>query len=565
MAHWKTGFPPPEPLPERIDGIVVLGGAVSLAKSASRGQPTVNSNAERLTTFVTLGKRYPGARLLYTGGFRGLSEPPIREGSVASELFVDLGLKDGRLEIDNSARNTIDNAANALEMAKPKQGEVWLLITSARHMPRAMGVFRLAGWPMIVPYPVGYLTVQTSRPRLRLNLKDGLSQLRVAQHEWIGLVVYRLMGASAELISGGPDEVHVATTRMRCGTTREARDIAQRMGLNASMRGQMILTKVLIGIIVAAQFYAHTVEAGEHDKGFASWRDTLRSEALSQGIRAESFDAAFAGVSPIPRVIELDRRQPEFTMTFDQYIGRVITQKRIQEGRQKFAENRSLLAEVGKKYGVQPRFIVALWGIESGFGRHTGGFPVIASLATLAFDGRRSTFFRKELMISLKILDQGHISPDRMKGSWAGAMGQNQFMPSSFARHAIDYDGDGRRDIWTSKPDIFASTANYLANAGWRDDITWGRAVRLSEDFDISLAGRSTKKLIGEWQKLGVRRADGTDLPTRRLVSSIVLPDKGKRHPAFMVYDNFETILKWNRSDFFAVAVGYIADRIAER
>ena len=298
---------------------------------------------------------------------------------------------------------------------------------------------------------------------------------------------------------------------------------------------------------------------------FDEWRDALRAEALARGIRAETFDTAFDGVEPIPRVIELDRRQPEFTMTFDQYISRVVNQKRIDEGREKFAQNRELLNEVGTKFGVQPRFIVALWGIETGFGRYTGGFPVIASLATLAFDGRRSSFFRNELLISLQILDEGHIQSNRMKGSWAGAMGQNQFMPSSFARHAVDYDGDGRRDIWTSKSDVFASTANYLAASGWRDDITWGRAVRLPRDFDLGLTGRKIKKRIGEWQKLGVRRLNGSDLPRRQLNSSIVLPDKGKRDPAFLVYDNFEAILKWNRSDFFAIAVGYLADRIGAR
>ena len=309
----------------------------------------------------------------------------------------------------------------------------------------------------------------------------------------------------------------------------------------------------------------HVPAAFAEERGFDEWREELRAEALARGIRAETFDTAFNGVEPIPRVIELDRRQPEFTMTFDEYMSRVVNRKRIDEGREKFARNRDLLNEIGAKFGVQPRFIVALWGIESGFGRHTGGFPVVASLATLAFDGRRSSFFRKELMTSLEILDQGHIPPERMKGSWAGAMGQNQFMPSSFMRHAVDHDGDGRRDIWTSKADVFASTANYLAASGWRDDITWGRGVRLPRDFDLGLTGRKIKKRIGEWRKLGVRRLDGGDLPRRQLRSSIVLPDERKREPAFLVYGNFEAILKWNRSNFFAIAVGRLADRIGAR
>ena len=322
-------------------------------------------------------------------------------------------------------------------------------------------------------------------------------------------------------------------------------------------------TPLCIAIILGVIWHATPARADKYN--FDQWREKLRTEALAQGIKAKTFDAAFEGVVPIPRVIELDRSQPEFTMTFDQYVSRVINQKRVQEGREKFKQNRDLLNEVGEKFGVQPRFIVALWGIETGFGRHTGGFPVIASLATLAFDGRRSSFFRKELLISLKILDEGHISPDHMKGSWAGAMGQNQFMPSSFARHAIDYDGDGRRDIWTSKPDVFASTANYLAASGWRDDITWGRPVRIPDNLDLAQTGRKIKKPIGSWQKLGVRLPDGGDLPKRQLNAAIVLPEKGKRSPAFLVYDNFEAILKWNRSDFFAVAVGSLADRISRR
>ena len=320
-----------------------------------------------------------------------------------------------------------------------------------------------------------------------------------------------------------------------------------------------------VAVLCLGLSVGHAPAAFAEERGFDEWREELRAEALAQGIRAETFDTAFDGVEPIPRVIELDRRQPEFTMTFDEYTSRVVNRKRIDEGREKFARNRDLLDEIGARFGVQPRFIVALWGIETGFGRHTGGFPVVAALATLAFDGRRSSFFRKELLTSLEILDQGHIPPERMKGSWAGAMGQNQFMPSSFMRHAVDYDGDGRRDIWTSKADVFASTANYLAASGWRDDITWGRGVRLPRDFDLGLTGRKIRKRIGAWQKLGVRRLDGGDLPRRLLRSSIVLPDKRKREPAFLVYDNFEAILKWNRSDFFAISVGRLADRIGVR
>ena len=295
---------------------------------------------------------------------------------------------------------------------------------------------------------------------------------------------------------------------------------------------------------------------------FQTWLVKLRVEAEGKGISQSVLDEALVGIQPIPRVIELDRRQPEFTLPFAQYRDRVVPQSRIKKGRVKYQENRDLLEEIGGKIGVQPRFIVALWGIETDFGRVTGGFKVIPALATLAHDGRRSAFFRKELLHALQILHEGHIAPKEMMGSWAGAMGQSQFMPSSFLAHAVDYDGDGRRDIWTTRPDIFASAANYLAKSGWRADQTWGREVKLPPDFDFALADLKVRKPIGGWQALGVRQPDGGDLPTRQLSASIVLPEKGKMSPAYLVYGNYRTTLRWNRSTYFALAVGLLSDGI---
>ena len=237
---------------------------------------------------------------------------------------------------------------------------------------------------------------------------------------------------------------------------------------------------------------------------------------------------------------------------------------RIEKGRARLAEHREILGEVAAKYRVQPRFIVALWGIETDFGRYLGGFAVIPALASLAYDGRRSAYFRKELFNALTVIDQGHIAAKDMMGSWAGAMGQNQFMPSSFLRYAVDYDGDGRRDIWGTLADIFASSANYLSKVGWRGDQTWGRRVRLPEGFDRALIGLKVRKGLHDWQGLGVRRPDGRDLPTRNLRSSILLPG-GANGSAYVVYDNFHSILRWNRSNLFATAVGTLADRIAGR
>lgn len=299
--------------------------------------------------------------------------------------------------------------------------------------------------------------------------------------------------------------------------------------------------------------------APAEENGFATWLEGFRREAVAQGIRPATLDVAFAGVAPIPRIIELDRKQPETTLTFDEYIDRVVSDQRRQAARQHEADNQALLDEVGRRFGVQPRFIVALWGIETDFGRVAGTYPVIAALATLAYDGRRSTFFRRELLNALKIVDRDHVDPHHMVGSWAGAMGQSQFMPSSFLAYAVSYRGDGPPDIWSKREDVFASIANYLARSGWHGNETWGREVRLPAGFDVNLVGLGVRKPLAQWTSLGIRRLDGATLPDRDLTASIVEPG-GHEGPAFLVYDNYRTILKWNNSSYFATAVGYLAD-----
>lgn len=315
--------------------------------------------------------------------------------------------------------------------------------------------------------------------------------------------------------------------------------------------------------IVAALAVIVAAPAWSQNTDFATWLEGVRAEARQNGISESTMDAAFAGVAPIPRVIELDRSQPESTLTFAQYMDRVIPESRVREGREKLAANRAELKVAEKRFGVQSRFIVALWGIETNFGKHTGGFSVIAALSTLAYDGRRSKYFRKELMAALQILEEGHIAADAMKGSWAGAMGQSQFMPTSFTRFAVDANGDGRRDIWTTKADVFGSAANYLARSGWQGNRTWGRRVTLPAGFDRSLASLKIQKTLAEWQSLGVRRADGSDLPkVAGMKGSVIFPGD-ENAPPHLVYENFRTILKWNRSNYFATAVGTLADRIA--
>ena len=295
---------------------------------------------------------------------------------------------------------------------------------------------------------------------------------------------------------------------------------------------------------------------------FSAWLAQLRADARAAGISQQTLDAALTGIqAPEPRVISLDQSQPETIQSLQEYVAARVTDRRIAEGRRMLLQYAAWLGRVEDRYRVQRRFIVALWGIESNYGRHTGTFPVIQALVTLAYDDRRGSYFRKELLTALQILDAGHVTLPRMQGSWAGAMGPFQFMPSSFQHYAVDADGDGRINIWDSVPDALASAANYLAAAGWRNDETWGREVRLPENFDASLAGLENRLPLARWQELGVRRANGRALPQRDLEASLILPD-GRNGPAFLVYGNFRALLRWNRSVSFAVAVGMLADRL---
>jgi membrane-bound lytic murein transglycosylase B len=260
-------------------------------------------------------------------------------------------------------------------------------------------------------------------------------------------------------------------------------------------------------------------------------------------------------------VLDKDRNQPEFTMTFAQYLPKVVSEKRVADGRARMQQYADLLKKVGEAYGVQPRFIVALWAVESDYGRVTGGYPVVGALATLAYGSTRPEMFRAELIDALKIIDHGDVTPAAMTGSWAGAMGQCQFMPSSFLHYAVDFDGKGQRNIWTDEGDVFASIANYLTRVHWRPDQTWGRQVRLPPGFDAKLIGLKIEKSLGEWKRLGIRNQDGSALPQAAFPASLVAPD-GPSGPAYLVYGNFRALMKWNRSTFFAASVGLLADRL---
>ncbi len=304
---------------------------------------------------------------------------------------------------------------------------------------------------------------------------------------------------------------------------------------------------------------------------FDGWLAGVRSEALKRGISQATVDATLADIKPIERVIELDRRQPEFTMTFEQYMAHVVSAERVDNGRRHLVHQKKVLKAVAGRYGVPAPVVVAMWGIESDYGRSAGSFAVLPALATLAYDGRRSRYFRGELIDALKMVDEG-VPSARMRGSWAGAMGQCQFMPSTYVKYARRWAGAGKPDIWTTPPDVFASAANYLAKIGWNPRQRWGRAVQLPKHgMAPVLFGLETTRSLGEWRKLGLRQADGKRLPgPAHMQASLVRAETGKEGdaghgPPYLVYDNFRVLMKWNRSVFFALAAGTLADRLSNQ
>jgi membrane-bound lytic murein transglycosylase B len=294
---------------------------------------------------------------------------------------------------------------------------------------------------------------------------------------------------------------------------------------------------------------------------FEAFTAGVKAEAERRGIRPAILSQAFAGVQPNPHIIELDRKQPEFTLTWDEYRARIVSPQRVADGRDNWQSNRALLRAIGGRFGVDPGVVLGIWGLESNFGTKTGGFGVVEALATLAWEGRRAGFFRAQLMDSLRILDSGDVTPSGMTGSWAGAMGQPQFMPDSYLRYAVDFDGDGRRDIWASRADALASIANYLARSGWRAGEPWGQPVRVPPAFDAAETGRDRSRALGEWMRLGVRRADGSRFDRADVAAAVVMPD-GPGGAAFMVYPNFTAIRRYNPSDFYALAVGLLGDAV---
>lgn len=300
----------------------------------------------------------------------------------------------------------------------------------------------------------------------------------------------------------------------------------------------------------------------KHFAAFDSFVADVSAQARREGISPTTLKAAFAGLHPNQRVIEMDRHQPEFTQSWAQYRAARLSEVRVNNGRAAFRRNRAAVLAASDRYGIPPSILMGIWGLESNYGTTTGGFGVVEALATLAWEGRRAAYFRTELLASLRILEHGDISAPRMTGSYAGAMGQPQFMPSSYMSYAVDMDGDGRRDIWTSTPDVLGSMANYLARSGWKAGQGWGIEVRAPAGLDASLLGRTPSRSLAEWQRLGVRPIEGGTLPARDQPAGLVMPD-GTAGDGFLVFSNFAAIRRYNPSDYYALAVALLGEQVA--
>tara|TARA_R110002096_G_scaffold416576_1_gene619136 strand:+ start:3196 stop:4239 length:1044 start_codon:yes stop_codon:yes gene_type:complete len=338
----------------------------------------------------------------------------------------------------------------------------------------------------------------------------------------------------------------------------------------------------LVSILVISSANAQR-QVADNPVPFDVWLEEFKAEALQQGISQETLDVTFDGLVPNPKVVELDRRQPEFTQSSAEYIKIRVSETRIKNGKKRMAELQPVLDPSAKSIGVQKRFIAAIWGMETNYGSYTGNYNIVRSLMTLAYDMRRPTFFRRELHKALVILEEGHITPDEMIGSWAGAMGQGQFMPTSFFAYAYDMDGDNKKDIWTNEADVFGSIGNYLKKHTWHENQTWGREVKLPDDLterqaivDLThepnpprsckraLRDHSKKYSLTEWKEMGVRNLDDSELPEAigaGIEATLLMPG-GIDGPAYLTYQNFRTILTYNCSNHYALGVSLLSDEL---
>ncbi|MAX56145.1 MAG: lytic transglycosylase [Alcanivoracaceae bacterium] len=330
--------------------------------------------------------------------------------------------------------------------------------------------------------------------------------------------------------------------------------------MNNLLKSFTAVSFLLLSPLVFANTQSTEIELSEED--FQLCLGELRAEANQQDIPAQTISQYLKDIQLNPKVIELDRSQPEFTSSFADYYTRRVSDTRIETGRKKYQALQPLLQRLTREYGIPGHYLVAFWGLETNYGGYLGYIPTLDALATLACEGRRGEYFKGELFNALRILQAGDVERDIMKGSWAGAMGQTQFMPAIFLQYALDDDGDGRRNLWESERDALASAANFLRGLGWQREERWGREVSLPEEFDFQLTGFANQRPLSEWARLGITLPGGAALPVADLEAAVIVPS-GHNGPAFLAYGNFRVIMGWNRSESYAIAVGRLADRIA--
>lgn len=349
-----------------------------------------------------------------------------------------------------------------------------------------------------------------------------------------------------------------------CGTAALANPIAQSLRPLARPAAEATVVQVAAAPVLRPQLRPTRADAPidvATDQRFQSWVRGFRGRALAKGISASTFDRAFRGVRYDPEVIERDRNQGEFTKTIWQYLNTAVSDKRVKNGKAALRKHRRTLEAIEARYGVEKEIVTSVWGLESSYGEFRGDMDVIRSLATLSFDGRRGAFFEGQLIAALNILQSGDVSPRNMQGSWAGAMGHTQFIPTSYLSYAVDFTGDGKRDIWSSDPtDALASTAAYLSRFGWKKGLPWGIEVNLPRNFNYSLSSRKILKSPGEWASLGVLGLNGQPVPNYG-AASILLP-AGGNGAAFMIFSNFKVIERYNAADAYVIGVGHLADRL---
>lgn len=295
---------------------------------------------------------------------------------------------------------------------------------------------------------------------------------------------------------------------------------------------------------------------------FSTCTAALADKAAKDGVSQTTIDAIFPYLVHQDRVIELDRSQPEFVQTFPGYFSKRVTDWRTNKGKEMYAKHKALLHKLSDKYGVPPHYLLAFWGLETNFGSYKGKMPVLDSLATLACDKRRSAYFTQEFLVAVKLFEREQLTREEMVGSWAGAMGHTQFMPSAYTNYAIDGDGDGQINLWASEEDALSSAANFLSNLGWEAGYRWGREVKLPKDFDYQQSGYKNRRPLSDWHSQGIQKADGSELGEGDTNAYVIVP-AGHEGPAFIAYKNFRVIMRWNNSEFYAIAVGVLADRIA--